>query len=76
MYRVTASYKGFDDIDDFDRKLEKSVGKYRCGSGFSLVDGERDIAWVYRFEKDAKKAYNKLRRLKGISVEINDEEKD
>lgn len=71
MYRVQASFQGLD--YDLDKRLEKSVGKKSCGSGFSLVDGERDIGWVYRFEKDAEKAYKKLKRFKNINVEIHDE---
>lgn len=74
MYRVQACFQGLD--DDLDEKLENIVGKRSCGSGFSLIDGERYIAWVYRFEADAKKAYRKLKRFKNISVEISDEKND
>ena len=59
-YIVKAVYEDFD--SEFDRRLEKAVGRSSDASGFGL--GERDLAWYFKTEKAAKKALGKLNRFR------------
>jgi hypothetical protein len=53
---ASVSYKGFDsEKDEAIRKALRAIGvRKETGSGYSLVDGERDIGFAIKEEKKEK----------------------
>jgi len=75
-YRLVATYPGHD--SDFDLKLEKLIRRECSGTGFNLMDGMRDVSWIFNKKDAALKASQTLRahRRRGMSVKVWNDDRD
>lgn len=69
IYTIVVSYSGFD--SKFDDKIKKIAQRNIGGSGYSMIDGKRDLSFIFKTEE----SFN-LNRKKFKVLEITDKDKD
>ena len=73
---IVVSYKGHD--WDFDELVRKVAPRNNGGSGYSFVDGRRDLSFCFKtragFESSLKrfKVLARTKRSKSVKVEVYD----
>lgn len=79
MYRLYVSYPA--DIylsgkhEAYERRLRNVAGKSEDGTGMGMWKGAgRDMDWSFRFEKQALAAMGRLKRFKGVKVQLERDE--
>lgn len=66
---VSASYDGYD--AEKDREIRQAVKTRKdTGSGYSLMDGKRDMSFPAASYDEAKKIAKKCRTVKGVTAKV------
>lgn len=79
MYRLYVSYPAAiyfgDKYEAYEQRLRNAVGKEEDGTGMGLWKGAgRDMEWSFRFEKQAKTAFARVKRFKGVKARLERDE--
>lgn len=73
MYQVEVIYSA-KYYPEMDAVLRKAIGSYSHASGMGF--GERDASWYYKTKKAAQKAYKAAKKIKNVTVGLNELDDD
>lgn len=75
-FELSLEYSGghWPDLDKLLRRLAKRLGAKEGGSGFSFMDGQRDIQLFFPDKTSRREFQDALRSLSSIFVTIRDKE--